>query len=136
MDKFKNWNNYSILVVDDSESIRKDVVKKLENFQFNRVLTAKNGQNAWDLIKTELECGHHLDLIISDINMPKMDGLTLLKNIRQYMETMDIPVIMLTTERESLTILTAISEGATNYIIKPVSLETLTRKLEEVLNKD
>lgn len=135
MEKFSEWDGKTVLVVDDSEAVVKDVVKKLKVFNFARVLTATDGEEAWELIKFDIQQGNKIDLIISDINMPKKDGIALLESVRVYIETKDTPFVILSTERDTTTVLSALSEGATNYIIKPVDSEILKAKLIKTFNK-
>jgi two-component system chemotaxis response regulator CheY len=72
------------------------------------------------------------DLVLLDWNMPEMDGITLLQEIRKDPQLKDIPVIMVTAEAKKENVLLAIQSGANNYIVKPFTAETLKEKLEKV----
>lgn len=76
----------------------------------------------------------HVDLVLTDLNMPRMDGLTLLKKIRENQKNSAMPVIMLSTECDQSDIDRAMSLGATKYLIKPVQPSVLAEAINELLN--
>ena len=104
-----------ILTVDDSITIRQ-IIKSIFEDDDREVLAAENPREALQILK---KVGHELALIILDVNMPGMDGLEFLENIKAIPLWTNIPVIMLTTENKRKTVLRAVKAGATNYLVKP-----------------
>ena len=101
-----------ILVVDDEAPIRNLIMENLVMEGF-AVLEARDGENGLEVALSE-----HPDLILLDIAMPKMDGVTMLKKLREYEEGKDIPVIMLTNIENVKLVTEALAEGSKDYIIK------------------
>jgi len=117
-----------ILLVDNSRTIRnlqKNVLKQLGH---DDVLEAEDGIQALKVFKEQCP-----DLILVDWNMPNMDGITLVRKIRQMNNA--VPMIMCTTESEKSRVLEAIKAGINNYIVKPFTIESLGRKIEQTLAK-
>lgn len=113
-----------LLLVDDSgtmRAIQKRCFLKLGIAEAG-IVEAANGQAA-----IELFAAQDFDLVVTDWNMPVMDGLTLLKEIRK--RNKDVPVIMVTTESEKSRVVAAIQEGVSDYLVKPFSQEVLRDKL-------
>ncbi len=102
-----------ILIVDDSESIREVVKFTLENEGF-QVLTGVDGQDAQKHLT-----GENIDLVITDLHMPVMDGIELIREVRKREEYKMIPILFLTTESQTEKKLEAKEAGATGWIIKP-----------------
>jgi two-component system chemotaxis response regulator CheY len=115
-----------ILLVDDQPLIRKIVRDILAQLGYMNVEEAENGQDA--LAKLRMK---KFDLIFLDWNMPVMQGIDVLRELRKMPAYKDTPVIMLTAEAEKEKVLTAIQEGVTNYIVKPFKPATLKEKLAE-----
>lgn len=117
-----------ILIVDDSASMRRVIKKFLLNNKFSRLFEAGNGKDALDIIQAQ-----SIDLIISDLNMPVMDGLALLEQVKKNPDTADIPFIMLTVEAIQKTMNTAISMNVDSYIVKPVEENVFIGELIRVI---
>jgi two-component system chemotaxis response regulator CheY len=117
-----------ILVVDDSKTIRNLVtfVLKAEGF---KVTMAEDGLDAIEKLTTI----GSVDLILSDINMPRMDGFTFIKTIRQQDAYKDIPIIVLSTEGQEQDIQKGISLGANLYMVKPAQPEKMVRNIKMIL---
>ncbi|MDR2744480.1 MAG: response regulator [Desulfovibrio sp.] len=117
-----------ILVVDDSKTIRNLVtfVLKAEGF---KVSMAEDGLDA---IEKLTNIGP-VDLILSDINMPRMDGFTFIRTIRQQDVYKDIPIIVLSTEGQEQDIQKGISLGANLYMVKPAQPEKMVRNIKMIL---
>lgn len=117
-------------MVDDSAAIRKILqrVLKQAGVPTRNVLEAADGQEALDLIKT-----HRVDLILTDINMPRMGGIQLLTTIKSTDQWHRIPVLMITTEGGSSIVSEALRLGAAGYVRKPFSAEQIKEKLVGVL---
>ena len=118
----------SIMVVDDSEISRAVIRKALSVHNIKDVIEAIDGAAALEKIQSNTL---KIDLFILDINMPNMDGLTLLKEIRKT--DTKTPVIMLTTETDREKMVTAKEHGATGWIIKPFDTDKLLKVLDMIL---
>lgn len=116
-----------ILIIDDEEKLCALVSTFLEKKGYSAV-SAKNG-------KQGIKAAHYRapDLILLDINMPKMDGFAVLKQLKSDPKTMSIPVIMLTGREDEDSKLTASSLYSEHYITKPFDLEELDKKINQML---
>jgi len=122
--------SFNVLIVDDSNAMR-GVIKKIismSGFKMDTCLEAGNGREAI----SQLE-GNWVDVIISDINMPEMNGLEMLSHLKKDDLFKDIPVIMITTEGSSTRMEEAFQYGAKGFIKKPFLPEDLKKILNEVL---
>ena len=119
-----------ILIVDDSAVMRKIVERALRQAGLNlgEVLEAGNGAEAL----VEVQKGS-LDIILSDINMPVMDGLEFLKNLPGVEAAKGVPVIMITTEGSEARVVEAISAGARGYLRKPFTPEQVKERVVPLL---
>lgn len=119
-----------ILIVDDSAVMRKIVERALRQAGLNlgEVLEAGNGAEAL----VEVQKGS-LDIILSDINMPVMDGLEFLKNLPAVEAAKGVPVIMITTEGSEARVVEAISAGARGYLRKPFTPEQVKERVVPLL---
>lgn len=124
-----------VLVVDDMNSVRQMIKRQLQNYGIESIESAINGAEALDMVKDSLERGKKYDLFLIDINMPGMNGISLLKNIRNINDYFHTPVIMVTTENEKEVVLEAALVGATDYLVKPFDEETFESKINTVLEK-
>lgn len=122
-----------ILVVDDKDSVRSAMVDILTSLGFNDLTEAADGNDAWFQIKAEFEGEEkkRFDLVISDMEMPQMSGLDLLKSIRADADVKDTPVIMVTTVNTKDVILETIKLGIGAYIIKPFTKESVEEKMKK-----
>ena len=118
---------FNILYVEDDVLFTPKIKYILEK-SFKSVLIASNGEEALELFKI-----NKIDLIISDINMPKMDGLTFLKKLRELHN--DIPFIFLTARQEANTIIDAIQFDISNYILKPIDLKNFLFIVDKSVKK-
>jgi two-component system chemotaxis response regulator CheY len=132
------WKEYmttelpNLLIVDDSTAIRKILLRVLgqTGLPLGKVLEAGDGKEALKLLEV-----HEVSLILSDINMPNMDGLGLLRALRASPKWHDVPVIMITTEGGHAKVQEAVELGATSYVRKPFSADLLRDKLAAFLTK-
>lgn len=120
-------NKMTILVVDDSITIRRVTSKTLEKHNFNVVL-AKDGENALEQLQVVTP-----DIILSDIEMPVMDGFELVKNIRNINKFKEIPIIMITSRTAEKHKKYAFSLGANSYIGKPYQEDNLIKTINDLL---
>jgi two-component system chemotaxis response regulator CheY len=114
------------LIIDDSSVMRKIVTRSLAQagYTFQKVSEAGNGQEALDTLEASQP-----DLIMCDINMPVMDGLTFLQRLREQPSFQRVPVIMVTTEHNEHCVLEAVSSGANGFIQKPFAADEIKEKL-------
>jgi len=120
----------NVLIVDDSAAIRKILERVLRHtdFQLGDVIEAGDGKEALDKLN-----GSNVGLILSDINMPNMDGLEFLQRVKANDAWRTLPVIMVTTEGSQDKVMQAIQLGATGYIRKPFTADQIKEKLIGIL---
>jgi two-component system, chemotaxis family, chemotaxis protein CheY len=118
-----------ILVVDDSSTMRRIIKNTLNHLGYKDLLEAEDGQFAWDIMTQTTDIG----VLITDWNMPNMNGLELVKKVRAEQKYADMPIIMVTTEGGKTEVITALKAGVNNYIVKPFTPQVLKEKLEAVL---
>ncbi len=123
-----------ILVVDDSESFRTEFANSLNEIGFTKVQAAANGAEALQMAEKAYDDGNPYSVIFCDWNMPELNGLEVLKNLRQSEKQKSILVAMVTTESEKAKVLEAITSGANDYIFKPVDTPTLRRKITRLIS--
>ncbi|MFA6789864.1 MAG: response regulator [Arcobacteraceae bacterium] len=119
-----------ILIVDDSSTMRRiigNVVMQL-GFTKDDFDEAEDGLKAWKELSNK-----KYDVILTDWNMPNMNGLELVKRVRSEGAHQSIPIIMITTEGGKSEVITALKAGVNNYIVKPFSADILKEKLDGVL---
>ena len=122
--------SFNVLIVDDSNSMRA-VIKKIvtiSGFQMDTCLEAGNGREAMELLAT-----NWVDVIISDINMPEVNGLELLDQLKKNDTLKEIPVIMITTEGSSERMQEAFGRGAKGFIKKPFLPGEIKKVLYQVI---
>jgi len=124
-----------ILVIDDQGPMRKIIKSMLNQVGFNNILEAEDGKVAWDQISKGLEVGEPIEFIIADLNMPKVDGLELLKSVRENPTTKPIPFLMVTSESEQSIILNVLKSGVDNFIVKPFSAQTMKEKIIKIFKQ-
>ncbi len=120
--------NLKILAVDDSPTMRRIIVNTLKRAGFEDVSEASDGKDALAKLKTD-----KFDFIITDWNMPEMDGLTFVNSVRSDPELQSLPILMVTTRSVKEDIMQAIKAGVNNYIVKPFTPETIAEKINQVL---
>ena len=118
-----------ILIVDDSKTIRNLVAFILKNEGY-KITAAEDGLDG--LEKLYAAAGE-VDLIISDINMPRMDGFTFIKTVREQDIYRDLPIVVLSTEGQEKDIKTGISLGANLYMVKPAQPQQMVRNIKMLL---
>ena len=118
-----------LLVVDDSSTMRRIIKNTLQRLGYEDILEAEHGVEAWGILDTT----GGINVLITDWNMPEMNGLDLVKKVRADERYKDIPIIMVTTEGGKAEVITALKAGVNNYIVKPFTPQVLKEKLEVVL---
>jgi two-component system, chemotaxis family, chemotaxis protein CheY len=122
--------NMKFLVVDDFSTMRRIVRNLLKELGYSNVDEAEDGIDAL----AKLQRGGY-DFVISDWNMPRMDGLTMLQSIRSDPALARLPVLMVTAEAKKENIIAAAQAGASGYVVKPFTAATLDEKLAKVFEK-
>ena len=120
----------NILVVDDEKEIREIIVDILSDEFKCTIFQAKDGKEAFDIV-----CSERIDFILTDINMPNMDGLTMVAEIRKLPTYEKNPILVLTTERGDDMKAKGKAAGATGWIVKPFVPDQLLKAVNIVLSK-
>ena len=122
--------NLNFLVVDDFSTMRRIVRNLLKELGYNNVEEAEDGAEALEKLNTD-----KFQFVVSDWNMPNLDGLEMLKRIRASDTLKHLPVLMVTAEAKKENIVAAAQAGASGYVVKPFSAATLEEKLERIFDK-
>lgn len=125
-----DMSNIRFLVVDDFSTMRRIVRNLLKEIGHTNVEEAEDGQVAFNKLK-----GGGFDFVVSDLNMPNMNGFELLRQIRADAVLGSLPVLLVTAEAKKEDIVTAAQIGASGYIVKPFTKATLEDKLAKILAK-
>ena len=121
-------DDLKILVVDDSPTMRKIIIGQLGQAGYFETGEAVDGLDGLD----ELENGDY-NFILTDWNMPRMDGLSFIQAVRGKPNYAHIPILVVTTRNTQGDVVTAIKAGANNYVVKPFGPTQLSEKIEKVL---
>ena len=122
--------NLNFLVVDDFSTMRRIVRNLLKELGYNNIEEAEDGAEAL----TKLKAGQ-FDFVVSDWNMPNLDGLEMLKQMRADDNLKSLPVLMVTAEAKKENIIAAAQAGANGYVVKPFSAAILEDKLNTIFDK-
>jgi len=117
-----------ILLVDDSRTIRNIQKNTLKMLGHTDISEAADGLEALTCLSNERP-----DLMLVDWNMPNMDGITLIKKVRETDQA--LPIIMVTTEAEKTRVIEAVKAGVNNYVVKPFTADTLSEKINQTMSK-
>lgn len=122
--------NLRVLVIDDMEAMRQMEVSCLKDIGVMQVVSANNGEQAWRLLQQQ-----PVDLIICDWDMPQLNGLQLLKRVRQADRISHIPFIMVTANSEGALVKRAVVDGVSDYLVKPFQPRDLGYRVIKVLHQ-
>ncbi|MGL5467612.1 MAG: chemotaxis response regulator CheY [Shewanella sp.] len=122
--------NMKILIVDDFSTMRRIVKNLLRDLGFNNTQEADDGLTALPMLKKG-----GFDFVVTDWNMPGMQGIDLLRNIRADEQLKHLPVLMITAEAKREQIIEAAQAGVNGYIVKPFTAATLKEKLEKIFER-
>lgn len=122
--------NTKFLVVDDFSTMRRIIRNLLKELGYTNVDEAEDGVMGLSKLRNE-----QFDFVVSDWNMPNMDGLTMLKTIRADPALSKLPVLMVTAEAKKENIIAAAQAGASGYVVKPFTAATLDEKLTKIFEK-
>jgi len=118
-----------LLVVDDSSTMRRIIKNTLQRLGHKDILEGGDGVEGWNALNSNPD----VDMLITDWNMPEMNGLELVKKVRADARFSDLPIIMVTTEGGKAEVITALKAGVNNYIVKPFTPQVLKEKLGAVM---
>jgi two-component system, chemotaxis family, chemotaxis protein CheY len=121
-----------LLVVDDSSTMRRIIKNTLSRLGYEDVFEGEDGVQGWEVLNNNPDIG----MLITDWNMPEMNGLELVKKVRKDTRFIDLPIIMVTTEGGKTEVITALKAGVNNYIVKPFTPQVLKEKLSAVLGTE
>ena len=119
-----------ILIVDDFSTMRRIIKNLLRDLGFNNTVEADDGNTALPILKAG-----GIDFLITDWNMPGMQGIDLLKAVRADSEMATLPVLMVTAESKREQIVAAAQAGVNGYIVKPFNAATLKEKIEKIFER-
>jgi two-component system chemotaxis response regulator CheY len=122
--------NMKFLIVDDFSTMRRIIRNILKEIGYANADEAEDGQVALAKLKSAA-----FDFVVSDINMPNMNGFQLLQSIRADENLKGLPVLMVTAEARKEDIVTAAQSGASGYIVKPFTKATLEEKVQKIMQK-
>jgi two-component system chemotaxis response regulator CheY len=122
--------NMKFLIVDDFSTMRRIVRNLLKEIGYNNADEAEDGAVALSKLR-----GGSYDFVVSDLNMPNMNGFELLRAIRADAALKTVPVLLVTAEAKKEDIVTAAQSGASGYIVKPFTKATLEEKLNKIVQK-
>ncbi len=120
--------NMEILVVDDFATMRRVIKNLLKQARYKNITEAEDGVTALSVLKSQ-----NIDFIISDWNMPNMNGLDFLKAVRADNELSGLPFLMVTAEALKDNIVLAVKAGVSSYIVKPFTADVLSEKIEKTV---
>lgn len=118
-----------VLVVDDSPTMRRIVVQMLKRLGYGDISEANDGKEALGM----LQGGSGFELLLTDWNMPIMNGMELVQAVRSDDQLSSIPILMVTTRNMKQDIVAAMRAGVNNYVTKPFDPKTIKEKIDKVL---
>ncbi len=119
-----------ILIVDDFSTMRRIIKNLLRDLGFQNTAEADDGTTALPMLQ-----GGSFDLLITDWNMPGMQGIDLLKHVRADQKLATLPVLMVTAEQKREQIVEAAQAGVNGYVVKPFTAQTLKEKLDKIFQR-
>lgn len=124
-----------LLVVDDMSTMRKIIKNMLGQIGFKNITEAESGKKALEIVESAHKLGAPFEFILSDWNMPELNGLDFLKVLKESQAHKNIPFLMITAEAEQENVMMAVKAGIDNYIVKPFSPQILKEKIEKIFVK-
>jgi len=119
-----------VLFVDDSPTMRRIIQNSLQKIGYTDMIQSENGEDALEKLEN-----NPIDLIITDWNMPVMNGEQLVINIRREEKYSSIPILMVTTRGMKEDVLTAVRIGVNGYVVKPFTPDILKKKISDMMSK-
>lgn len=129
-----NWKDLSVLIIDDEVFMQKLLQRVLNDMGVKNINKANNGAKGLELLG---KLSSPPDVILCDLNMPEMNGLMFTSKLRGHSkpELKDIPVLVVTGHSDAKIVDAAVKIGINGYVVKPVSVDTLTKRLTHALTK-
>lgn len=121
----------TFLLVDDSPTMRRIMRNALVSLGYEKFVEAGNGEEALKV----MEENQDIDFIITDWNMPVMNGLEFVKKIRETVDPSNLPILMVTTRGNKEDVLQAVKAKVNNFVVKPFTPHTLGEKIDMILSK-
>ncbi len=121
-----------ILIVDDSETMRRIIMRVLRqaDFQVETILEAANGVEGLQRLVSDPD----IELILSDISMPEMDGIEFVRAVRSQRDKLSLPMVMISTEGGDVMLQHALESGANGFVMKPLTPESFREALESAFH--
>jgi len=128
-----NFDELSVLVIDDSKFIRDTVRRILRSIGVNKIRMAPNGMTGLKMVSQE-----QFDVVLCDLSMEPINGMRFVEFLRKHenAKLRDLPVIILTMHNEKEIVKKAIEQGINGYLLKPVSIKSIKERIEQVLTGD
>ncbi len=123
-------NNKKILIIEDDEDIQSVLQYNLKKTGFGPIVSAEDGKTGFDMAYTERPA-----IILLDLMLPEMDGITVCRNLKSREDTAHIPIIMLTAKSTDTDIVAGLEAGADDYVTKPFNLQVLTARIKSALRR-
>ena len=127
--------NTKFLVVDDFSTFTKMVLQSLKDLGYQNTSKAQDGSAALKLLKEAVAGGKPFDVVLSDWNMPVLNGLELLQACRKEESLKNVGFLMITSEGDQENVIAAVKAGVNDYIVKPFSKQLLSEKLAAVYKR-
>ena len=121
-------SDLKVLFVDDSPTMRRILQNSLNKIGYDDLIAAENGVDALEKLE-----GVDVDLIVTDWNMPEMNGEQLVVKLREDPKYKDTPILMVTTRGMKEDVITAVKIGVNGYVVKPFTPEVLNKKISDIL---
>lgn len=121
-----------ILIVDDFDMIRALIRESLKEIGYTNLTEGEDGLDGYEKILASQKEGNPFDLIFIDWNMPRMTGIEVIEKCKADESLRQLPFIMISTEREQKSVVTALRTGASDYIVKPFSSAQIYRKISRI----
>lgn len=122
-----------ILLVDDFSMVRASIKNILKDLGITNIHEAKDGQQGLDMLAEAQSKNEPFDLVFCDWNMPNMSGIDMLKEVKSRPELSDLPIVMVTAERDRANVVQALKQGAKDYVVKPFNKAQISKKIERIL---
>ena len=119
-----------VLIVDDSSTMRRIIANTLKKLGYEDIVEAADGAEGLQVLVSK-----GADLVLTDWNMPKMDGREFVRSLRTLPDMAAVPVLMVTTHAEKSDVVLALQAGVNDYVVKPFTPEILKEKIELVMSK-
>ena len=134
-----SWNT-RVLIVDDMPAMRVLISDMLGQLGFREILEAEDGESAWQLVRSQISedlaagrATSSIGLVVADWNMPGMSGVDLLRSLRSFVPTRNLPFLMVTGQRSREHLVEAFNAGVSELIVKPFDVQQLGEKIAKLM---